>query len=156
MDLEFIDERKPDVLDQSAMKAEDDFADFGQFKTNILMEELEGEAKPLEPIPECTCESEDEQFAGIEFEQLEDITEREPSRKFTNSMSRGLSSVSATGELDTSLPDIDFIDFSKVTEVKEEKIATRYFRSKWWLINPESAKKRYWDYFVGTFIVKPN
>ena len=153
MDLEFIEERKPEVMDQQALKAEDEFADFGEFKTNILMEELEQAKSQLPAIQECTCESEDEEFEGVQFEQLQDIDEHEPSRKFTNSLSRAPSSLRSTVDLDTSLPDADFIDFSQVTELKEVKLARKYFRYKWWLVNPESAAKQYWDYFVGIFIV---
>lgn len=60
-------------------------------------------------------------------------------------------------KLEGTLADItegDFIDLSQISDDGDEVSATnKLIKKKWWLINPESQLKCYWNYFICLLIV---
>lgn len=105
----------------------------------------------LPQIDELSLEDEDEELHCLDFGEL---------GIEGDGLSRGHSSAnlsprrSMTGYTDSGIFDEDYIDIGSITEDKIEKIdARRYFKQRWWLINPDRWPKRFWDNFIAIIIV---
>lgn len=106
----------------------------------------------LPQIDEASNDDEDEELQCMEFGGdighedaylLGGSASMSPRRSLTDLVS-----------LDSSVYDSDYIDIGNVTEEHiEVGDARRYFKHRWWLINPDRWPKRYWDNFVGIIIV---
>lgn len=117
-------------------------------------EYIDTDQKALPVIAEVSFDEEDEELPCYEFD--DDIMEEDTSiskRGTTNTLSPKRSITSFSFD-DPSVLDDDFIDIGSITEAAEQTKATkRYFKQKWWLINPDRWPKRYWDNFVALMIV---
>lgn len=149
----------PRVGNSAYFKPGDEAQDIEYFKERLGYEALNQdmltqEAKGLAAIDEVSNDDDDEELHCFEFDELgcpED--EGIYSKKASSALSpkRSITSFTYDGE---SMLDEDFIDIGNITEGTEQTKATKkYFKQRWWLINPERWPKRYWDNFIAFIIV---
>lgn len=157
--LEYIKpaDSTPKIGNTACFKPADEPQDIGAFKEKLGYDIFSGdyvgqENQGLPVIDEESYDDEDEELQCIEFG--EDIHEED---QVSKKGSAGLSpkrSITSFSFDDTSMLDDDFIDVGSITEISEQTKATkRYFRQRWWLINPDRWPKRYWDNLVAMMIV---
>jgi hypothetical protein len=157
--LEFVrPKEEADIGNSVFFTPNDEPASLDKFKGNlddsiVVQNYNKGLADHLPQIDELSLEEEDEELHCVDFGEL-GLDDDGISKKNTSanlSPNRSL----MTGYSDSGIFDEDYINIGSITEDHiEKKDAKRYFKQRWWLINPENWPKKFWDNFVAIIIVE--
>jgi hypothetical protein len=149
----------PRIGNSAYFKPADEALDSEAFKEKLgfdifAADYIGHDSQALPVIEEASFDDDDEELVCFEFD--EEIHEED--NPFSKRGSAALSpkrSITSFSFDETSILDDDFIDVGSITEATEQTKATkRYFKQRWWLINPDRWPKRYWDNLVALMIVE--
>lgn len=108
----------------------------------------------LPQIDELSNDDEDQELQCMEFEDIGVDEDGNYTKRGTSPTFSPRRSLTDYSPQDSSFFDNDFIDIGSITDDHIELAdAKRYFKHRWWLINPDRWPKRYWDNFVALIIV---